>query len=202
MSKLTKKTVEVQTDIIKLMSYKSQGEELAAFLSEKPCETPEEEQWFSQTLSSVRGLLKGLEDARTQATKPLLAAKREIDNLFSPATAPLKHCESTIRLRLADAARMRFAAAAESRRLAADAAAEGRFADVLAVLDDAQVTVATAGSSARVAWVARVVDINLVPRQYLMVNETALTAAGKGTEQPLQIPGIEWEMEAKVRAKS
>jgi hypothetical protein len=201
MTKLAKRTVEVTTDVVKLASYKTQAEDLAEFLSAKPCATAEEEQWFSQTLSSVRGLFKSLEDERTKATAPLNLAKRQIDAMFAPATKPLKECEAVIRTKLADAARMRFAAAAESRRLAADAAAEGRFADVLAVLDDAQVTVATAGSSARVSWVARVVDIDLVPRQYLMVNETALAAAGKGTEQPNAIPGIEWEMEAKVRAK-
>jgi hypothetical protein len=197
---MTKKTLAIapiETDVVKLAGYKSQAIELAAFLRDKPADAPGAEAWFSSTLSSVRGLLKGLEDERTKATQPLLAAKRAIDALFAPATTPLKECETVIRGKLAEAATMRFAAESESRRLAETAAAEGRFADVLDTLAEAPEAEATVGSSARVTWVASVVDFSLLPDAYKVVNERALGAA----VHPTEIPGVAWVQVVKVRAK-
>lgn len=190
-------------DVKKLAEQKREATELKAFLAERPCETPEEEAWFSSTLSSVRGLHKALEDQRTAITKPILASKAAVDALFAPVTKPLKECEGVIRQKLADAARIRFQAEREARQLAEVAAAQGRHEDVLEALASAPVHVPTSGSSARMVWVAIVEDFSALPDAFKLPNEAALAAAGKtaGTGQPDAIPGVAWVLDAAVRAK-
>lgn len=196
MTKITKAAPEA--DVAKLASYRSQATELAAFLRSAPCSTAAEEAWFSSQLSSVRGLLKSLEDERTSITKPMLEAKRRVDGLFAPATKPLQECEGIIRGKLADAARARFAAEAEARRLAAEAAAAGDPGAAIVALASAPEAVVTTGSSARVVRKWRVVDLAAVPREYLTVDtesvEAALTAG-------VEIPGVEVYDDVAVRAK-
>jgi len=48
------------------------------------------------------------------------------------------------------------------------------------------------GESVRVIWKARVINAALVPRAYLMVNETALDKQAKATQNTLPVPGVEF----------
>lgn len=186
-------------DVKKLAEQRREATELVEFLESAPCDTPETEQWFSATLSSVRGLHKALEEQRTAITKPILASKSAVDALFAPVTKPLKQAEGIIREKLASAARARFAAEAESRRLAAEAAQEGRHEEVLDALASAPEHVATSGSSARVVRKWRCVDLAAVPREFLALDVGALDlAAKKGVES---IPGIEFYDDVAVRAR-
>jgi hypothetical protein len=193
--------VSATPDVAKLASMKSQGAELAEFLRSRPCETPEQEAWFSSQLSSVRGLLKMLEDERTSITKPMLDAKRRVDGLFSPATSPLKDCETVIRDKLASAARARFAAEAEARRLAADAAATGDHLGAVEALASAPDAVTTSGSSARAVWRHVVDDFAALPDEYKLTNHDALAELSKGANEPAAVPGVRWYLDAAVRAK-
>jgi septal ring factor EnvC (AmiA/AmiB activator) len=57
-----------------------------------------------------------------------------------------------------------------------------------------------AGESVRITWKARVINASLVPRTYLMVNETALDKQAKATQNTVQIPGVEfYEEKTMVR---
>lgn len=51
------------------------------------------------------------------------------------------------------------------------------------------------GESIRTVWRARVVDVLLVPRAYLMVNEKALDSYAKDTQGKNPIPGVEFYTE-------
>lgn len=184
-------------DVARLADQKRQASELVDFLRAAPCESPAEESWFSASLSSVRGLLKGLEDERTSLTKPLLESKRRIDAMFTGTTTPLKQAEGVIREKLAGAARLRLAAETAARLAAETAAAEGRHADVIDALASAPDAVSTSGSSARVVKKWRVVDFARVPDEYKLVDECAVGAT-KGAKE---IPGIEWYDDVAVRAK-
>lgn len=200
MTKIAKAPANV--DVLKLVSYKAQGAALVEFLEGQPCTNAAQETWFSEQLSAVRGLIKGLEDERTSVTKPMLEAKRHVDELFAPATAPLKRCEVVIRGKLADVARMRFQADADARRLAADAAAQGDHLGAMAALAEAPDAIRTLGSSARATWIAAVRDFRLVPDEFKVINDRALAQAAKGSDgEPAPIPGIEWVLDATVRAK-
>lgn len=198
MTKLAKRTIEVPADLPHLLDTRRQAVELCEFLSCAPCATPQEEAWFSSTLSSVRGLLKGLEEERTALTQPLLSVKRAIDGMFAPATSPLKQAEGVIREKLAGAARLRLAAETAARLAAETAAAEGRHADVIDALASAPEAVATTGSSARVVKKWRVVNFAAVPDSFKAVNERLLDDAAK---LGVEVDGIEFYDDVAVRAK-
>lgn len=201
MTKLAKAPAP-QADVAKLASYRSQAEGLIDVLKNAPCSTPQEEAWFSESLSAVRGLIKGLEDERTGITKKILESKRAIDQLFAPATKPLQQCEQIIRGKLAEAATLRFAAQAEARRLAESASAAGDFEAVVDALASAPEAVSTAGSSAKAFWTYDVVDFAALPDRFKMVDGRELGALGGCLDgEPEAIPGVVWRLEAKVRAK-
>jgi hypothetical protein len=48
------------------------------------------------------------------------------------------------------------------------------------------------GVSTRQAWDYRITDFNKIPREYLLVNETAIRSAGKNTQGRIQIAGVEF----------
>ncbi len=49
-----------------------------------------------------------------------------------------------------------------------------------------------AGTAMREVWRAEVVDKNLVPREYLVVNQTVLDALAKATKGEMEIPGVKF----------
>jgi hypothetical protein len=59
-----------------------------------------------------------------------------------------------------------------------------------------------AGESVRITRKARVVNLSLVPREYLMVNEKMLDIAAKTSRGPSTIPGVEFYEERSIIRKS
>lgn len=57
-----------------------------------------------------------------------------------------------------------------------------------------------AGISMRTLWRARVVDASLVPREYMLPNETALNKVAEATKGSIKIPGVEIYSEQSVAA--
>ncbi len=53
------------------------------------------------------------------------------------------------------------------------------------------------GVSKRTTWKARVVNEDLVPREYLVVNQAALDAVARSTKGKARIPGVEFYSESK-----
>lgn len=192
----------VAVDVVSLASYTSQALELGVFLIQQPCKTAEQEAWMSQQLSTVRALLKRLDDQRTALTKPLLEAKRRVDGMFSPATKPLAECESIIRGKLAGAALGRLEREKAALQLAQEAAAMGntdRVMDALAMVPE---SVATIGSSVTYRWAVASVDFAALPEEYKTIDHARLAAVAKaaGAEEPV-VPGVRFERTATVRAK-
>ncbi len=58
-----------------------------------------------------------------------------------------------------------------------------------------------AGVSTREDWDFRVVDESLIPREYLLVNESALRSVGKSTRGKARIPGVEFFSRQVVAAR-
>ena len=90
----------------------------------------------------------------------------------------------------------------------AEAAGDTENAEIytaLAAMEEATVTVApkAAGVSFREVWKAKVVDESKVPREYLIVNQTALDAVVKATKGSIKIAGVESvkELVSSVRSK-
>jgi len=85
-------------------------------------------------------------------------------------------------------------------RLAAEAEASGdtdtaQEAVAEAILAEAAVTVMPKceGTSMRAVWKAIVTDPDKVPREYLIVNQSALDALAKATKGSISIPGVRFE---------
>lgn len=51
---------------------------------------------------------------------------------------------------------------------------------------------ATKGVSTRTSWDYRITDFNAIPREYLLINETAIKNAGKSTQGRIRIAGVEF----------
>lgn len=59
-----------------------------------------------------------------------------------------------------------------------------------------------AGISMRTRWLARVVNADLVPREYLVPNEQALNKIAEATKGSIKIPGVEIYGKSEVAASS
>lgn len=59
------------------------------------------------------------------------------------------------------------------------------------------------GASTSKTWKARVVDISIIPREYLVVNQKALDALARATKGAINIKGVEfyWESNLSIRYK-
>ena len=94
---------------------------------------------------------------------------------------------------------------AEKRRAEAEAAAakaaakEEAAAEVVApVVQIASVTPKVQGQAIRRTWRARVVNVALVPREYLVPNQQALDAFARATKGAIPLPGIEMVSEVNM----
>lgn len=74
-----------QTDVVQLADLNRQADQALAMLTNYPCDTDEQEQYFADVRVRADEMFKGLEGKRTSYTQPLLAAKRGFDELFAPA---------------------------------------------------------------------------------------------------------------------
>lgn len=149
-----------------------------------------------------------------EAHKAICAVENEL-------LAKVSERESEVRQKMMlyyQAEQRRIAAEEERKRLeaerqmqiAAEAEAAGdtetaEIAVALAATEESTVTVTpkAAGVSMREVWRAKVVDLNKVPREYLIVNQSALDALAKATKGQMNIPGVEFvkEIVSSVRAK-
>lgn len=116
------------------------------------------------------------------------------------------------RLRVAEENRLRREAekAEEERRLQAalEAEASGAKEEASAILEEPiyvpppiveKVVPKVSGQTMTTTWKWRVKDINLVPRQYLTTNDTAINSVVRGMKDKANIPGIEVYPESSMR---
>ena len=188
--------------------HSSEAAKILAFLQSVTVDSPKKREWASTQLSNVRALLKTLEEQRTSITKPILAAKRGVDNLFAPATKTLAKCEDQLRamLRTYD---VRLLEAERSATVAARAAFEAGDVEAgtaaLATIPDAPAE--AAGHSTSMTWRWVVESFADLPDEHKAVNERSLDALVKahlatGSSEPPSVPGVRFEIDAVLRAKA
>lgn len=124
---------------------------------------------------------KDLETQRKSATTPLLAAKKNIDSWFKPATTALTKVEKLLKGKLADFM-------IEQERARAAALESGDHEGAMALAEPT----APSKMSARTVWRWEVTDIDKVPEEYIvrMANKTKLDALMKATNGQVEIPGL------------
>lgn len=171
-------------------------------LHDYPCESDQDLEDLGVILAEVRGRLKDLEEARTSITKPLNAAKKAVDDLFSAPKSLFQDAERLIREKINSYAM----AKEKERQKALQAAAEAARAQLPPVpsgtaaqapmVAQAPAPAALSGSANvyfRHVWEWEITDQAKVPAHFLMVNPKAVEAHmapyQKGEAMP-EVPGL------------
>lgn len=144
----------------------------------------------SAILVEVKTRYKELETQRTSATKPLLAAKRNIDSWFKPAKDALGRAEKLMKGKLSDY--LVEAEQAKDKALACDTS-----------IVQADATTGK-GVSAKHKWTWKVTDISKVPEKYSVkvVNADSVDAAVEASGGQVDIPGIEVSADYALRVNA
>ncbi len=157
--------------------------------------------------------IKRLHDAH----KASIAEKKAFTDRLDKAEragkqAVLRYDQEQERLRLAEQRRLQAEADEKARRererlekealkLKTPELQEQRLAEAQAIeapVIQVQGPVKVEGVVTRKTWKARVTDINLVPREYMVVNETALNGLARATKGSITIPGVEFYEESTL----
>lgn len=142
---------------------------------------------------------KRLEERRTEITRPLLASKRKVDELFKPAQDALKQIEITLKGKIATYTEAQRAAQVEAMNVSAAQFAAGE--TPTAPIPD--VPTAKGVSVGRSYWVAEVTDPEAVPRELCSPDAgkiaCAIWYADTPNTPPRAIPGLAFRLQTDVR---
>lgn len=169
-------------------------------------ETEEEAGAYTETAADIKSLIEKADAAFEAEKKPWRDGAKTVDDFFrfrADLTAAAKRAVSAINVwglkKLADERKAQIARDAEAAKAAALFDEEPPAPTAPIVPREAARVVAASGAKASGAlkWKGRVIDFEKVPRQYLMINETALNAAVAGLKaqggkiEDAKIPGVE-----------
>lgn len=191
-------------DLNKLSNKQETANQALCKLDATPCETPEQESFFSELLGMVQREIKELEKERTELTVPLLDAKRQVDEQFKPATTAWEAVKDLVKKKLGAAQTKRLQAAQQARKDAEDAAVMGDTQGVLAAMARIPEASKPEGLTVQFEWQASVVDQYQVPREFLEISLGAVKAYCKAhtkSEEIPSVPGLKFEKRATVRSK-
>jgi hypothetical protein len=202
----------------------SESTELATKYEGFSITTPEIYSGAGGELKAVKSKIKELDELRKSLTKPLDESKKRIMEFFSKPLEILQRAESCIssamlnwqreqeRIRQAEINRLNELQRKETERLAklAEKAIErgdtakaeefqGRAAVVQAVVPQVAIKVEKiAGIQNRTNWKYRIVDVNKIPREYMIPNEVLIGQMARTTKGALKIDGIEIYSEESI----
>jgi hypothetical protein len=177
-----------------------------------------------EDMKAIKAKTKELDTLRKSLTKPLDESKKRIMEFFRPPLKALADVEGAInfamvdwlqeqeKIRRAEEARLQEAQRKEAERLqklAAKAEQRGdenkkeEFEGRAAVVQSTTPAVATkvekiAGLRTRTDWKFRIVDVNKIPREYMMPNEKAIGEVARATKGAIKIEGVEFYPEEKI----
>lgn len=143
-----------------------------------------------------------LEARRTAITKPILASKRAIDDLFMPVLSALQDAERILKQKMG-----RFTLQREQERRALMVAAATQHQTMTLAGQQAPPLVIPApavaqGVSVRAVWDCEVTNSELVPRQYCVVDERLIRAQIPKDGPPQPIPGVRWFQREQVAVRT
>lgn len=175
--------------------------------------TQEQYDGAAALLKDVKGRIKELEGMRLAITRPLDDSKKRTMELFRVPIEKLESAESKLKSgiltysrRIEDERRLAETKAIEERRkleAAALKAAEAGKATLAvkkmtaaeAVKIEAPEFTKAAGTSMRKVYKYRVIDEAKVPRNFLMINDSALGAYARAEKENAKVDGVEFYFE-------
>lgn len=153
-----------------------------------------------ELIKCAKANCKRLDERRTAITKPLLASKRQIDDLFSPALNALKEIEQVLKGKIGAYTLKQTVALAQAMQVsAATYAAGGTPTDIIPEV------ATTKGVSTKVSWDFEVVNPDLVPREFCTPDRTkiaqAIWYADSPHKPPQPIPGVVFNLRTSVTVR-
>lgn len=185
-----------------------------------------------ELLKKIKSVSNKLEAERTAQKAPILAAGRDVDSLYKAETDKLLKAEKVLKdagiafqweeQRKAAELQAKLRAEAEEKARkeqekllaqAAKAAEQGKTEKADMLLDKAEnvqafvpviqaVETKVAGVSTRKVWKYRIVDVNKLPREYMVPNDAMLSAFAKSTQGNIPVAGVEFYSEAVLAVSS
>ncbi len=177
-----------------------------AMVEAMPVATEEDHAFAGEVLLMVKAQWKELEEKRTAVTGPINEALKELNSWFKPVQAPLKEAERILKEKISAFIIARKAANEAAMLAAAQAAQAGDGKAALVHVGAIQEAPKVAGISVKEVWDFEVVNLDEVPREYLMVDERkvreAIWYADTEKRAPLLIPGLRFVLRGQVTARA
>lgn len=155
----------------------------------------------ADVLKATKRKIKDLDDKRTGITKPLLEAKRRIDDLFMPAITAYKEAERILKTKIGA-----YAAEREQERAAAMQQAADQYAAGGSPTDPIPEPARVQGVTTRQVWDFRVEEPDKVPRELCSPDPTkikeAIWYADTPHNPPQAIPGVVFYLRDDVRVRT
>lgn len=194
----------------------------------KPIKDTDDKLVVSDTLKTIKAQQKRIKELEATYKKPVSDLLDRVRALFKPVNAALEAAETAskkaiidydneVRRKAAEAARIQQEAenaAAEAKRKELEAAA---FAENLFGSAEQAETIAAAAQAVQPAkigtveiktdgmrrvWKYRIVDVNLIPRDYMQPNETMIGQIVRAGKDTVRIPGVEVYFEETLAARA
>ncbi len=161
-------------------------------------------------LGRIKSMRDAIDGARTWLVKPLNDHVKAINGQYNGKIAVLDNARRIVEPKAAawleserrrvDAERLAAFEAAKIAEVPVPTTGDGEIVNVEtgAVVEAAPTITHTIGGSAapRTNWKYRIVDVNLIPRAYLVPNEVAIGAVARSLKDKANIPGVEFYAES------
>lgn len=154
----------------------------------------EELEEAGELLTEVKRRAKVLESARKEITTPMLAAKKKVDDLFRPPLKLLEECEAVLKAKVQVYMREQEAAVLAS---------IGELQAHSETLAPVELPALPSNMSERRVWTIEVEHPELVPREFLMVDEAKIMALIKAVGgENVVIPGVKVFQERQLAVRT
>lgn len=162
-------------------------------------QSDQDQEFAADILRDIKERHAHVEGKRTEITKPLNAALRNVNNLFRPLKDALGEAERLLKGKIAAYQQ----SVIEQNRKQLEAAAQAEtHQEAQAMMASTQPVQSPQGVNVRHVWKPRVVDATKVPRDYLAVDINKLEAHAKAAKgQPKAIPGVVFEQVPVVTSR-
>ena len=160
--------------------------------------SPVDENQAYDVLKTIKEKINVIEKRRTSITKPLNHSLREVNSLFKELSQPLREADDVIRDKILEFRQLQAEKAAKEeakrRKIQQSHKAKGHNVGAPAIVE-----VETGKSVTQKRWTYELVDVDKLPRKYLIPNKAAIDfAVRRGIRK---IPGLRIYQKESLRVK-
>lgn len=168
--------------------------EASPIVDDLSVENEVDQEFAAEILRDVKESIRQVEEKRKEITVPLNNALNAVNGLFRPAREALEALEKGLKQKIAGYLERKELANRAALELAAKSDEVEEAQQALALVDQSG---PPKGVSVRYVWKFRVVDAELVPREYCSPDAKKIGAFDPGSA----IPGVEWFQEPVVASR-